>query len=156
MRMTLHSIIFVMGSMAISGAAWAGPVDDAMKADRDFAAMAQTKGVAEAFGAYATKDARRFVPGPRPEQGSDVIKASVAKDFADGGKLNWEPKEGMPSADGSLVVVWGRWTYTAPKDAKGVSAERQGTYLTVWAKQADGSWKYTHDIGNADPKPKTP
>ena len=146
-------VFAAFGVFAFAGAVWAGPVDDAMNADRAFAKMAQDKGVAEAFAAYAAKDALRFIRGPVPEKGPAVIKASVAKDFAGGGTLNWEPKEGVPSADGSVVTVWGRWTYSAPKDAKGVSAEVHGTYLTVWAKQADGSWKYTHDIGNSDAKP---
>ena len=154
MRGTIRSVTALgLAATALSAAAWAGPVEDAMQADRAFAKMAQDKGVAEAFGAYAAPNALRFVPGG-PEKGAAVIKESVTKDFADGGKLNWEPKEGMPSADGSVVVVWGRWTFTAPKNDKGVSAEAHGTYLTVWARQADGSWKYSHDIGNADPKPK--
>lgn len=83
--------------------ALAGPMEDAMNADRAFAKMAQTKGVAEAFGAYAAKDGIRFTPG-NPERGPQVIKASIAKDFAEGGKLNWEPQEGTSAQDGSLVV----------------------------------------------------
>lgn len=148
MRAVLKASWFV-GLMISSGwNAVAGPVDDAMNADRAFARMAQTHGVAVAFGAYAAKDGIRFTPG-NPERGPEVIKASVARDFADGGKLNWEPKEGTASNDGSLVVVWGRWTFVPQKG----DASRQGTYLTVWQKQADGSWKFTHDIGNSDPKP---
>ena len=153
MKMFVRMTMVAMGSLAIAAVAWAGPVDDAMNADRAFAKMAQDKGVAEAFAVYAAKDALRFIRGPVPEKGAAVIKTSVAKDFADGGKLNWEPKEGVPSADGSMVVVWGRWTFNAPRDAKGASAEVHGTYLTVWVKQADGSWKYTHDVGNSDAKP---
>lgn len=133
----------------------AGPVEDAMNADRAFAKMAQEKGVAEAFGAYAAPGALRFSPGA-PERGPAQIKLSVAKDFADGGSLNWEPKEGSPSADGSQVVVWGRWIFKSAKDTKGAITEVQGTYLTVWQHQADGSWKWTHDIGNSDPRPKAP
>ena len=108
-------VFAAFGVVALAGTAWAGPVDDAMNADRAFAKMAQEKGVAEAFSAYAAKDALRFIRGPVPEKGPAVIKASVAKDFADGGKLNWEPKEGVSSADGSVVTVWGRWTFNAPK-----------------------------------------
>ena len=141
-------------SIVFAGGALAGPVDEAMNADRAFAKMAQDKDVAAAFGAYAAPEALKFNPGAAPDKGPAAIMTGVAKGFADGGKLYWEPKEGVPSADGSMVVVWGRWTYSAPKDDKGVSGERHGTYLTVWAKQADGSWKYTHDIGNADPKPR--
>ena len=130
----------------------AGPIEDAMQADRDFAKMAQDKGVAEAFGAYAAPNAIKFGPGEQIRGPAD-IRASMAKDAGDGSKLNWEPKEGVSSADGSQVVVWGRWTYTGPA---GSNVLVHGTYLTVWARQPDGRWRYTHDIGNADPKPKAP
>lgn len=142
--------------IATAGVVAATPVDDAMNADRAFAKMAQEKGVGAAFGAYAAPTAMRFVPGPAPQKGRDVILKSVTSDFADGSKLNWEPKEGTPSADGSMVVVWGRWVFTAPKAAQGQMLEIHGTYLTVWQKQPDGSWKYTHDIGNPDPRGPRP
>ena len=106
----------------------AGPIDDAMNADRAFARMAQDKSFAEAFGAYAAPDAMRFSPGA-PERGPAAIRAAVARDFAEGGKLDWEPKEGSASADGSQVVVWGRWTLTAAKDPKGVGIKIHGTTL---------------------------
>lgn len=91
MRALVYGSWVVAGIISSNWIAAAGPVDDAMNADRAFAQMAQTKGVAEAFGAYAAKDAIRFTPG-NPERGPEVIKASIVKDSADGGKLNWEPK----------------------------------------------------------------
>jgi len=135
-----------------TASALAGPIDDAMNADRAFSKLAQEKGVGEAFAAYAAPHAIKFDPGEQVRGPAD-IRASVAKGFTDGGTLTWEPREGVPSNDGSQVVVWGRWEYKGPA---GSNVVVHGTYLTVWAKQADGSWKYTHDIGNADPKPKAP
>ncbi len=76
-----------------------------MDADRVFAKMAQEKIVAEAFGA----DALRFSSGA-PERVPGAIKAPVAKAFADGGALNWEPKEDSASADRSQAVVWRKQT----------------------------------------------
>ena len=140
-------LLALLSSAAI---AMAGSVDDAMNADRAFSALAQTKGVSAAFGAYAAPNAIKFEPGAQVRGPVDIAK-SMAEDDVSGAKLLWEPKEGVPSADGSQVVVWGRWTYKGPVGSK---VEAHGTYLTVWAKQSDGSWKYTHDIGNADPKPK--
>ncbi len=155
MKTLLHVALITTVFIFLGAEAGANPVDDAMNADRSFARMAQDKGVAEAFGAYAAPSALRFLPGA-PERGPAQIKASVAAGFAGGGSLNWEPKEGSPSADGSQVVVWGRWVFKSPKNDKGAVIEVQGTYLTVWQRQPDGSWKWTHDIGNSDPRPKTP
>lgn len=144
----LISIAFFCFSSATG--ALAGPVEEAMEADRAFSRLAQEKGVAEAFAAFVAPDEIQFVPGGQ-QRGPDIIKASMAKDFADGGKLAWAPIEGSASADGSQVVTWGRWSYTA---AGAREPGSHGTYLTVWARQKDGSWKWSHDIGNADPRPK--
>ena len=145
-------VVLAIVSSAMS--AMASPVDDAMNADRAFSAMAQTKGISTSFGTYAAPNAIKFGAGEQIRGPADIAK-SMSEDDASGAKLSWEPKEGVPSADGSQVVVWGRWTYKGPA---GSNVLVTGTYLTVWAKQADGSWKYTHDIGNADPKakPKAP
>jgi ketosteroid isomerase-like protein len=41
------------------------------------------------------------------------------------------------------------------KDASGETASFKGKYLTVWKKQADGSWKVLYDMFNSD-LPATP
>ena len=113
--------------------------------------MAQTKGVAETFAAYVLEDGVLLVPGPEPVRGRAALKALMAESFADGGRLEWEPKEGVGSGDGRMAMTWGRSVYTSAKNDKGDSVVRHGNYLTVWHKQNDGSWKFSHDIGNRDP-----
>ena len=87
---------------------------------------------------------------------SEAIQKFTAEEFKEGGELAWEPKEATASRDGTMGTTWGRWKFTAPKDEKGQTATLHGTYLTVWQKQADGSWKYTHDIGQSDLPPAPP
>ena len=128
----------------------AGPVEEAMEADRAFSRLAQEKGVAEAFASFVAPDGIRFVPGGQ-QRGPEAIRSAMSKDFEDGGKLVWDPVEGSASADGSQVVTWGRWSYTAAGQR---DASSHGTYVTVWVRQKDGSWKWSHDIGNSDPRPK--
>ncbi len=148
--MTLAIIVGLGGS---AGPALADATDEVMQADRDFAKMAQTKGVAEAFAAYALDAGVLLVPGPEPVRGRAALKALMEESFADGGKLEWEPKEGVASGDGRMAMTWGRSVYTSAKNAKGESVVRLGNYLTVWHKQKDGSWKFSYDIGNRDPVP---
>jgi ketosteroid isomerase-like protein len=143
-----------IGLFAISHAAIAGPIEDVMQADRDFAKLAQEKGVADAFARYAAPDAHWFVPGPEPLRGPTAIKDRLAKAFADGGRLEWAPTRGWASVDGTMAVTWGRSVYTGPKPATGDPVVSHGSYLTVWTKQPDGSWKFSHDMGTTDPKPK--
>ena len=84
MKVQVRAMMFAVSSLAIAGGAWAGPVDDAMNADRAFAKMAQDKGVAEAFAAYAAPDAHWFIPGPEPLRGPQAIKDRLAKSFSSG------------------------------------------------------------------------
>ena len=150
---TVTAVMFVLTCAAAS----AGPNEDAvMNADRAFNAMAQQKGVAEAFRAYAAPNAVTFERQAEPTRGPQAIFAFQQKEFGDGSKLAWEPREASASPDGTMGTTWGRWTYTSPKDEKGQALVIHGTYLTVWKKQADGSWKYTHDIGQSDLPPPAP
>jgi len=146
MKMLVCATVLAAGSLAIGAAAWAGPIDDVMNADRAFAKMAQEKGVAEAFAAYAAPDAHWFIPGPEPLRGPQAIKDRLAKSFSGGAKLEWEPKRGWASVDGTMAVTWGRSVYT-PKNGKGET----GSYMTVWTRQPDGKWKFSHDMGTTDP-----
>jgi uncharacterized protein (TIGR02246 family) len=149
-RLVLSAVALV----AMAHAASAGSIEDVMAADRAFAKLAQEKTVPEAFAAYAAPDAHWFAPGPEPIRGPDAIKARLVKAFAKGGKLEWEPKRGWASVDGTMAVTWGRSVYTSPKDAQGKTVSSTGSYMTVWMKQADGSWKFSHDMGTDDPEPK--
>jgi ketosteroid isomerase-like protein len=151
MRLFLGVVLLIVFSATH---AMADATDDVMKADRDFAALAQTKGVAEAFAAYAAPDAHWFVPGPEPLRGPEAIKARLAKSFAGGGTLEWAPTRAWASVDGTMAVTWGRSIYTSPKDAAGKTSVSHGSYLSVWMKQPDGSWKFSHDMGTTDPTPK--
>jgi uncharacterized protein (TIGR02246 family) len=149
MRKFLFGAATAAASMLVSSVASADAMDEVMQADRDFAKLAQEKGVAEAFAFYAAPDAHWFVPGPEPLRGPEAIKARLTKSFAKGGKLEWEPRRAWASADGTMAVTWGRSIYTSP-----TGEASHGSYLTVWMRQADGSWKFSHDMGTSDPQSK--
>jgi ketosteroid isomerase-like protein len=159
MRKTnVAAALFVTAVAAAPAGALAGPNEDAvMNADRAFNAMAQQKGVAAAFGAFAAPNAVIFEQQPEPERGPQAIFKFTQEEFSDGGKLAWAPKEATASRDGSMGTTWGRWTFS-DKDEKGQAVTITGSYLTVWQKQADGSWKYTHDMIQNDQldEPKQP
>lgn len=66
--------------------------------------------------------------------------------------LTWEPTTGEIQPSGTVGYTSGRYTLKA-KNAKGETIERHGSYLTVWGKQKDGSWKVIADGGSPDPAP---
>ena len=60
--------------------------------------------------------------------------------------------EADASPDGVLGHTRGTWIFTVKKK-DGSEAKVTGYYVTVWRRQADGHYKFTLDIGGADPAP---
>jgi hypothetical protein len=109
------------------------PAMTPVEAERAFAADAQTIGQWTAFRKWSTDDATMFVPQP--------VKAhEFLKDRKDPPKaIDWWPTASWISCDGKLAVNTGGW-----KTPDG----SVGYFSTVWAKQADGSWKWIVDGGD--------
>ena len=60
--------------------------------------------------------------------------------------LRWTPDHAEVSGDGTLGYTWGRWTLSR-RGPDSVPELGRGRYLTVWRKQADGSWLAEADVG---------
>jgi len=59
------------------------------------------------------------------------------------------------SEAGDLGYTLGTWRSTRYNDA-GRGHVSTGKYVTIWRKQADGSWKVVFDGGNPDRSPRLP
>ena len=68
----------------------------------------------------------------------------------DGPTLTWTPIKGEVIGAGDVGYTTGRSLFRQ-KSADGKVTERRGQYLTVWRKQADGSWKVVFDTGSTLP-----
>lgn len=97
-----------------------------------FARAAREKGQWTAFAEFAAKDAVMFVPQPVNAQTWLKGRANPAS------AVQWEPNFVWSSCDGSLAVTKGDW-----KGADGSI----GNFVTVWQRQADGSYKWVMDQG---------
>jgi ketosteroid isomerase-like protein len=83
--------------------------------------------------------------------GRAAIREDMAKAFADTAfTLTWEPLQSDVSGD--LGYTNGKFEARF-RDATGNAMTRTGRYLTIWKKQADGSWKVVRDIGVQDAPP---
>jgi ketosteroid isomerase-like protein len=130
-------------------AAQAGPAA-LLQADRDFAQAAAQKGV-EGWMAFMAENSVRL--GNPPVVGKPAIREAMAKTFARPGfKLKWAPTHGELFKGGDLGYTVGRYEMSRQNE-KGESVITHGTYLTVWQKQEDGSWKVVWDGGSQDPAP---
>lgn len=56
---------------------------------------------------------------------------------------------------GDLAYVQGHYTVTATDEKSKKKVTEKGKYVTVYKKQADGSWKAVQDINNEDETPKS-
>lgn len=64
--------------------------------------------------------------------------------------LRWNPTRSDVGAAGDLGYTVGRYE-ARRRDVKGAATVRTGTYVTIWKKQVDGSWKVVLDTGVEDP-----
>jgi uncharacterized protein (TIGR02246 family) len=96
-------------------------------------------------------DADLFVPNMALLHGNAAIKATVSEMLKDPNiALSFSATKVEVSKAGDYGYSQGTYTMTTtdPKMKK-VMAEK-GKYVTVYKKQADGSWKAVADINNAD------
>ena len=72
--------------------------------------------------------------------------AQIAPALKDSGvATTWEPRVVVMSCDGALALSQGRF-----EDQDGII----GNYVTVWARQDDGEYKWTYDVAGPDvPQP---
>jgi len=118
-----------------------------VKADADFARSVADKNRQQFLSFIA--EAAIFNGGAADElHGREAVIADWAPFFApDGPTLTWAPTAGEVIGAGDLGYTTGRSVFSS-KDADGKPIERRGQYITVWKKQADGSWKVIYDTGS--------
>lgn len=147
------SVAVVAAALALSACRRAPDLEAARAAIRDadvaFAQATKTRGV-EGWVQYFADSGVQITPG-HDYVGKAAVRALMAPDLADTTRLlSWHPTSAEVSAGGDLGYTVGRWAL-GPR--AGGAPLLQGTYVTIWRKQSDGSWKVVLDVGNADPPP---
>ncbi len=103
------------------------------------------------WASYFTDDGAGLYPGAPTVTGKDALKTAMAPMLADPNfALTFTSTKMMASKGGDMVYSQGTYTMTMtnPKTKKPVTDH--GKYLTVYTKQADGSWKAVADTFNSD------
>ena len=134
-----------------SAGADADSVKQAIKADetkwnKDFKAK-DTEGLAGHYG----DGAYLVVPGLKPADGSTAIRQIYANASTDPA-FAVDFASDKIDVGGDLAYARGKFTekYTDPKTGKVMTDS--GSYLAVYKKQDDGSWKVVEDFVVADPE----
>jgi ketosteroid isomerase-like protein len=122
-----------------------------IKTDRDFSQMSVDKGMREAFDAYMDANAIVYQQNSDPISGRADILDLYPETGNQQGTLSWNPFFADAGSGDDLGYTLGRWSYTGT-DSTGQEVELDyGYYVTIWKKQADGSWKYVFDSGVQGP-----
>ncbi len=119
-----------------------------LEADRAFSKMSADVGLYEAFDFYMDDDATMYREGQHPFVGRDSIRPILSTN--PNATLAWEPTSAEIAESGDLGYTLGHWEYTV-KDSTGSLNKSFGYYVSIWKKQADGSWKYVFDSGISGP-----
>jgi len=103
-----------------------------------------------AFAAWFAEDGVALGNGVAPLVGRVAI-AKSAKWDPKAYQLTWTPTEAVMGPSGDVGWTWGHFEGHS-KDASGNPITTTGRYITIWRKQADGSWKVALDAGaNEEP-----
>jgi len=65
-------------------------------------------------------------------------------------QLTWTPTDAQMSPSGDEGYTWGHFEGRS-RDVNGNPVTTSGRYITIWRKQADGSWKVALDAGANEP-----
>jgi len=119
------------------------PKAEITEAEMDFAATAQSKGIAEAFYLFADDSAVIKRANDTLIKGKENIKRYYQKTVRPGARVSWAPDFVAVSSDGTLGYTYGKYVWKSP--AEDGTTEYRGVFHTVWKRQKDGSWKYVWD-----------
>jgi ketosteroid isomerase-like protein len=105
----------------------------------------------EAFLSYIA-DGAHLMPFGAPLAQGDTIRATWEGLISmPGFGLEWEATGAEVAASGDIGYTIGTFKLTAEQD--GTAMLTEGKYVTVWHKQADGSWKLQVDSFNTNGPP---
>ena len=121
-------------------------IGELMAVDRDFARLSLEIGAHESFLAYIDDSCVLLRPNRQPVIGRKKIEEMYSKPDTSF-TLKWEPLFAEIAESGDLGYTYG--IYTVEMDSpEGNSVTRDGTYVTIWRKDANGNWKFVLDTGN--------
>jgi ketosteroid isomerase-like protein len=114
-----------------------------MDADRAFSKLSKEKGMKKAFIEYMDEEGVLLRPEQYPLLGAAAIDyLSQINDTAF--SLEWEPQKGYLAKSGELGYTFGVYMLRPSSQ----DTVMYGTYVSIWKKQANGTWKYVLDTGN--------
>jgi len=124
-----------------------------MQISREWSKTAATDSV-EKILSYWADDAIVMSPGQAPVKGKNAIREMIeGTSKIPGFKISWEPLSVFVSKSGDMAYMIEQNQITV-NDSLGKPVTEFNKSVTIWRKEADGSWKNIVDMWNADPSQK--
>jgi uncharacterized protein (TIGR02246 family) len=150
MRVKCIRGILVVALLALAGIAQAQKAADAIRAaDQQWEKAVVARDLEKSV-AFCAPEASMLPPNAPIASGTDAIRKVLAGYFAlPGFNLTWASVAAEVSRSGDMGYTRGTFqlSFNGPSGQK---VSDTGKYVTVWKKQADGSWKVVADIFNSD------
>jgi len=122
---------------------------DMVETEQAFSKMAEEQNTRDAFLAFIADDGLLFRPGA--VNGKKWMLEHPAPPPTDKKPLlAWQPAYAGMAASGDMGFTTGPWE--AKADINDEKPQGYGHFVTVWKKQADGTWKFVVDLGISHPQ----
>lgn len=149
-RRTLSAFLLAgtaTGSAKAASRKQAAAIKAIQQADLDFCAATKARGL-DGWMSYFADDATAFPAGKPFIQGKAALREFYSNLFSTPElTIDWRPVIAEAASSGDLGYTIGTAEFRF-RDKDGQLTTRPGKYLTVWKKQAGGSWKVVADLGN--------
>jgi uncharacterized protein (TIGR02246 family) len=137
------------GVAAAATSADAGAARQAIDSANARFADAMKRGDTTAMASNYSDDAIVMMPGVEAWRGRDAVRKGFAGFVSQAPVKEFTGKTDDVMVAGDVAVETGTYEMTLqPKGGKEI--KDKGKYLTIWKRQADGSWKIVRDINNSD------
>jgi len=123
-------------------------LQEMVNTEQSFSKRAEEKTARDAFLAFIADDGLLFRPGA--VNGKQWMQEHPVPPSDKNTLLAWQPAFAGMSVSGDLGFTTGPWEFKADRSDEKPSGF--GDFVTVWKKQADGSWKFVVDLGISHPQ----
>ena len=124
-------------------------LQEMVKTEQAFSKMAEEQNTRDAFLAFIADDGLLFRPGA--VNGKKWMLEHPGPPPSDKRPLlAWQPAYAGMAASGDMGFTTGPWE--AKADVNDEKPQGYGHFVTVWKKQADGTWKFVVDLGISHPQ----
>jgi ketosteroid isomerase-like protein len=131
-------VALAVATPPIHGESPAEAVQALVNAEKKFAQTAQEKGTRAAFLEFLAPDSIVFAPGPVNGQETWSKRHETGRD------LVWQPSFAVIARSGDFGYDSGPAKWRPKKEGEFTG---YGHFISIWKKQADGSWKVALDTG---------